>query len=124
MANRENGVRTYAMVVEPDVNIGSKLTDWLAAHCYQAVLARSVEEAIEELSDIRPQLVFVGCSHREAEAQIEVSEILRLIRTVCPGVPMITIADRTTESMTQVMFGQGLRHLPVKPVRGRSFKPL
>jgi DNA-binding NtrC family response regulator len=124
MANRQNGVRTDVMIVEPDVNIGINLTDWLAAHGYQAVLVRSVEEVIEELSNIRPQLVFVGGGHSEPGAQIEISEILRLIRTGCPGVPMITIADRTTDDMTQGMFRQEVHHALVRPVRGGSFKRL
>ena len=86
MANRQSGVRTSMMIVEPDVNIRINLTDWLRAHGYRAVLVRSVEEVIEELSDIRPQLVFVGGGHSEPRGQIEISEILCLIRTVCPGV--------------------------------------
>ena len=116
MANRQNGVRMSMMIVEPDVNMGINLTDWLAAHDYHAVLVRSVEEVIEELSDIRPQLVFVGSDHSEPGAQIEISEMLRLIRTGCPGVPMITIADRTNDDMTQGMFRQEVHHVLVKPV--------
>ena len=113
MANRPNDVRTYVMIAEPDVNIGINLTDRLAAHGYRAVLVRSVEEVIEELSDIRPQLVFVGGGHSKPGAQIE---ILRLIRTGCPGVPMITIADQTNDDMTQGMFRRKVHHVLVKPV--------
>jgi hypothetical protein len=76
MANQQNGVRTCVMIVEPAVNMGIKLSDWLVSHGYQAVLVRSIEAAIEKLSDIRPQLVFVGGGHSEATAQNEISEIL------------------------------------------------
>jgi DNA-binding NtrC family response regulator len=110
------------MIVEPDVNIGSKLADWLTAHDCQAVAIESVEAAIEELSDIRPQLVFVSGGHSEPAAEIEISEITQLIRTVCPGVPMITIADRPNEDMAQVMFCQGVHHVLGKPVRSGSIK--
>jgi len=116
MANRPNDVRTYVMIVEPDVNIGINLTDRLAAHGYRVVLVRSVEEVIEELSNIRPQLVFVGGGYSKPGAQIEISEILRLIRTGCPGVPMITIADQTNDDMTQGMFRRKVYHVLVKPV--------
>ena len=122
MVNRQGRVRTCVMIVESDVNIGSKLADWLTAHDCQAVAIESVEAAIEELSDIRPQLVFVSGGHSEPAAEIEISEITQLIRTVCPGVPMITIADRTNEDMAQVMFCQGVHHVPGKPVRGGSIK--
>jgi DNA-binding response OmpR family regulator len=122
MASRQNGVRTYVMIVEPDVNIGLHLTDWLSAHSYQAVLVRSVEEVIEALRGIRPQLVFVGGGHSEPGIQIEISETLRLIRTGCPGVPMITIADRTNDYLTQGnMFRQEVHRDLVKPVQGGSF---
>jgi DNA-binding NtrC family response regulator len=116
MTNRQNGVRTCVMIVEPDVNIEINLIDRLAAHGYRAVLVRSVEEVIEELSNIRPQVVLVGGGRCEHGARIEISEILGLIRTVCPGVPMITIADRTNDDMTQRVFRQEVHHVLVKPV--------
>ena len=106
MVSRENTVRPGVMIVEPDVNSGIKLADWLMAHGYEAVLVRSVEAAIEELCDIRPRLVFVGSGHSEPTAQIEISEILRLIRTVCPGVPVLTIEDWANEDVTQIVFRQ------------------
>ena len=115
MASRENAVRPGVMIVEPDVNNGIKLADWLVAHGYKAVLVRSVEAAIDELCDIRPRLVFVGSGHSEPTAQIEISEILRLIRTVCPGVPMLT-ADWANEDVTQIVFRQTGHHVRVKPV--------
>lgn len=116
MANRQNGVRTCVMIVEQDLDFGIKLADWLAAHGYQAVLVRSVDAAIDELSVIRPQAVFVGLGYSEPAAQIGMSEILLLIQTVCPRVPVITIAGRTSEHLTQIVFRQGVRHFLVKPV--------
>ena len=114
MTNRQNRVRTCVMIVEPDVNIGVKLADWLAGHGYQPALVRSVEAAIEELSDIRPQLVFVGGGRSEPAAQIEVSEILRLIRIVSPGVPMITIADQTGKDLTHTVLRQEVPYVQFK----------
>ena len=116
MASREHTLRPGVMIVEPDVNSGIELADWLIAHGYKAVLVRSVEAAIEGLCDIRPRLVFVGDSHSEPTAQIEISEILRLIRTVCPGVPMLTIADWPNEDVTQFVLRQRGQHVRVKPV--------
>jgi DNA-binding response OmpR family regulator len=104
------------MIVEPDVNIGNKLANWLVGHGYEAVLVRSVEAAVEELCDIRPRLVFVGSGHSWPTAQIEISEILRLIRTVCPGVPMLTIADWANVDVTQIEFRQRDHKVRIKPV--------
>ena len=116
MANQQDAERLCVMIVEQDVDFGLKLADWLAAHGYQAVLVRSVDAAIEELSEIRPQAVFVGRSFSEPAAQIGMSEILLLIQTLCPRVPMVTIADQASENLTQVVFRQGVRHFLVKPV--------
>lgn len=115
MANQETRMRTCVMIVEPDVNIGIKLADWLMAHGYQAVLIRSVEAAIEELRDIRIRLVFVGGGHSEPAALLEISEILRVIRTTCPGAPMLTIADWANEDVTQIVFREGVDHALVSP---------
>jgi DNA-binding NtrC family response regulator len=109
MANRENGIRTCVMIVEPDVNIAISRADWLAPHGYQAVLVRSVEGVIEKLSYLRPQLVFVGRDYSEPSTQIEISQIVQLIRTVCPGVPMITIENRAHEETTEAKVRQ-IRH--------------
>jgi DNA-binding NtrC family response regulator len=116
MANRQNPERLCVMIVEQDVDFGIKLADWLAAHGCQAVLVRSIDEAIEELREIRPQAVFVGRGFSEPAAQIGMSEILLLIQTLCPRVPMVTIADQAGESLTQVVFRQGVRHFLVRPV--------
>ena len=93
MVNQQQVERPCVMIVEQGLEFGLKLADWLAAYGYQTVTVRSVDEAIEELSEIRPQAVFVGRSFSESTAQIGMSEILLLIQTLCPRVPMIKIAD-------------------------------
>lgn len=116
MATRQNREGACVMIVEQDLDFGFKLADWLAAHGYQAVLVRSVDAAIDELCEVRPQAVFVGRGFSEPAAQIGMSEILLLIQTLCPRVPMITIADQTSKDLTQIVFRQGVRHFLVKPV--------
>ena len=116
MVNRRNDKRACVMIVEQDVGFGFKLADWLASHGYQPVLVRSVEAAIEGLSDISPELVFVGHDHSEPAAQIGVPEILHVIRTLCPRVRMITIADRPTKDLTPSGFRQGVHQFGVMPV--------
>jgi DNA-binding NtrC family response regulator len=116
MASRENGERTRVMIVEQDLDFGMKLADWLTTHGYQPVFVRTVEAAIDELSSFRPRGIFVGLGCSEPAAQIDLAEILLLIQTVCPNVPVLTIADQTSEDLTQVVFRQGVRRFLVKPV--------
>jgi DNA-binding NtrC family response regulator len=116
MANRQNGGRTCVMIVEQDWVFGMKLADWLAAHGYQPVLVRSVDAAINELSDIRPQAVFVGLRASKPQAQMNADEVLLMIQTICPLVPVITMADEASKLQTQIVFRQGGRSFLVKPV--------
>ena len=104
MVNRQHVERLCVMIVEQDLEFGLKLADWLAAYGYQAVLVRSVEEAIEELSEIRPQAVFVGRALSEPAAQMGMSELLLLIQTLCPRVTMIKVAEHLSEDLTQIVF--------------------
>ena len=116
MASRQNGERTRVMIVEPDLEFGLKLADWLAAHGYQPVFVRTIDAALDGLSGFRPQAVFVGLGCSALEAQIDMVEILLLIQTVCPCAPVIMMANQTTEDLTQVVFRQGVRRFLIKPM--------
>jgi DNA-binding NtrC family response regulator len=116
MVSGQNGGRTRVMIVEQDWAFGMKLADWLAAHGYQPVLVRDVDAAIAELSDIRPQAVFVGLQDSTRQAQMNVGEVVLMIQTICPLVPVITMADEASQVQTQVVFRQGGRSFLVKPV--------
>ena len=116
MASRQNGERIRVMIVERDLDFGLKLADWLATHGYQPVFVRTMEAAIDELSGVRPRAIFVGLSCSEPAAQLDMAEVLQMIQTVCPRVPVITIADELSEHLTQVVFRQGARRVVVKPV--------
>jgi len=116
MASRQNGERIRVMIVEQDLDFGLKLADWLATHGYQPVFVRTVEAAIDELSGVRPRAIFVGLGCAEPAAQLDIAEVLLMIQTVCPRVPVITIADEIREHQTQVVFRQGARRFVVKSV--------
>jgi DNA-binding NtrC family response regulator len=116
MASWQNGERTRVMIVEQESDFGLKLADWLASHGYQPVFVRTVDAAINELSGVRPRAIFVGLGYSEPAARIDIAEVLLMIQTVCPSVPVSTRADQTSEDLTQVVFRQGARRFVVKPV--------
>ena len=116
MVSGQNGERTRVMIVEQNWEFGMKLADWLAAHGYQPVLVRDVDAAIAELSDIRPQAVFVGLQDSKLQAHMNIGEVVLMIQTICPLVPVITMADEASQVQTQVVFRQGGRSFLVKPV--------
>jgi DNA-binding NtrC family response regulator len=116
MASQQNSERTRVMIVEQDLDLGLKLADWLATQGYQPVFVRSVDAAIDELSGVRPQAIFVGLGCSEPAARIDIAEVLLMIQTVCPRVPAITVSGQTNEDLTQVVFRQGARRFVVKSV--------
>jgi DNA-binding NtrC family response regulator len=114
--SQRNGERTRVMIVEHDLDYGMKLADWLATHGYHPVLLRTVEAAIGEVNDIRPQAIFIGLRSPERGSQMNAFEALLLIQTICPLVPVITIGDRASEDFAQLVVRQGVRRFLVKPV--------
>jgi DNA-binding NtrC family response regulator len=118
MASWRNGGRTRVLIVEQDLDFGMKLADWLATHGYQPVLIRSIDDAaIGELSGVRPAAIFVGLGCSEPATRVDIVEVLLMIQTVCPCMPVTTTADQTSEDLTQVVFRQGVRRFLVKPVK-------
>ena len=92
MTSRQNGERMRVMIVEQDLDFGMKLADWLATHGYLPVFVRTVDAAIDELSSVRPRAIFFGLGCSEPAARIDIAEVLLMIQTVCPRVPVITIS--------------------------------
>lgn len=120
MTSRQNGERTRVMIVEQDLEFGLKLADWLATHGYHPAFISTANAAIDGLAGFRPQAVFVGLDCSARAAQVDMVEILLLIQTTCPSVPVIMMADQSSEDLAHVVFRQGVRRLLVKPVEFSS----
>lgn len=116
MTNRQHVERTRVMIVEQDQELGLKLADWLATHGYHPVFIRTVNAAIDGLAGFKPKAVFVGLGCSAPAARVDMVEILLLIQTICPSVPVIMMADQSSEDLTHVVFRQGVRRFLVKPV--------
>lgn len=116
ITSRQNGERTRVMILEQDLEFGLKLADWLATHGYHPTFVRTVSIAIDALAGFRPQAVFVGLGCSARAVQVDMVEIIFLIQTICPSVPVIMMADQTSEDLRQVVFRQRVRRLLVKPV--------
>jgi DNA-binding NtrC family response regulator len=116
MASQQNGKRTCVMIVEPDWDFGIKLADWLASQGYQPVLTRTIDSAIVEFGSVRPQAIFVGLQSSVPQSQMNAGEVLLMIQTICPLVPIIAIADEARQVQTQVVLRRGVRRFLVKPV--------
>lgn len=118
MAARKNSKRACIMIVDHDFDYGIKLADWLASQRYQAVLVRSLQAAVPEFLDIRPGAVLVGFAQTESAFSLDLQRLFRVIETACTHVPVITMGNRTSGVLTNIVYGGFLRHLhlPIKPV--------
>ncbi len=116
MTSLQNVERTRVMIVEQDQELGLKLADWLATHSYHPLFIRTVNAAIDGLAGFKPKAVFVGLGCSPPAARVDMVEVLLLIQTICPSVPVIMMADQSNEDLTHVVFRQGVRRLLVKPV--------
>lgn len=118
MENLSKQKRPCVMIVDYDLDFGVKLADWLAAHSYQAVLVRSIETAIDECRDLRPQAIFIGLSSSEPVTALTLRRLFRTIKVTAPHVPIVTMGGRTRWGQADLPHGGGLRHLhlPSKPI--------
>jgi DNA-binding NtrC family response regulator len=116
MTSRQNVERTRVMIVEQDLEFGLKLADWLATHGYHPAFISTANAATDALVGFRPQAVFVGLGCSARTARIDMFEILLLIQTIFPSVPVIMMADQTSGDLKHVVFRQGVLRFLVKPV--------
>lgn len=116
MANQGERKRACVMIATQDFGFGIQLADWLAAHGYQAVLVRSVEHAIDECRELKPQAVFIGLGQSDATTPIMLHRLHRTIEQVCPGITVITMGDRASGKLIEVISGGAVRHVLVKPI--------
>jgi DNA-binding NtrC family response regulator len=118
METLPNKKRACVLIVDHNLEYGIKLADWLAAHAYQAILVRSLETAINECRELRPQAVFIGLSFSEPVATLSLRRLFRTIKTASPHVPVITMGPQTNGDQTDIPNSGLLRHLhlPLKPL--------
>lgn len=116
MENLLKQERACVMIVDHDVDFGARLADWLTAHGYQAVLVRSMETAIEECRELRPQTVFIGLGRSESAPSMDLRGLFRVIEATCPRVSVITMGYRASGKLIEVVTGGAVRHVLVKPI--------
>lgn len=108
--------RRRVMIVEHEWDYGIRLADWLAAHGYQPVVVRSVDAAITELSDVRPHAIVLALGPCTAPRQIAATELLLLIETACPQLPVIMIAEASDAQRIPPVVRRTARRCLTKPL--------
>lgn len=115
MADQPSRKRACVMIVEPHLDFGIKLADWLAARGCQAVLIRSIDTAIAECTAVNPQAVFIKLSRSHPTAGSNLPDLLRAIEATCARAPVLIMVDRACEGLARIMREEAIRHFPIKP---------
>jgi DNA-binding response OmpR family regulator len=103
MHNDAIATRKRVMVISQRSRPRLELADWLASDGYEVAIAQKTDEAIEQLSAMRPDRIILDL-HLPIASGLE---MLRLIRLQSPQVPVFTIEENTCRADTEVSYHAG-----------------
>ena len=83
--------RERVVIVDRDLDFGLKLADCLASSGYHAVLGRSLDAMLEDLSEMRPGAILLSSDPRDHEIGANGAETLRTVKALCPQAPVIAL---------------------------------
>ncbi len=83
--------RERVVIVDRDLDFGLKLADCLASSGYHAVLGRSLDAMLDDLSELQPGAILLSSDPQDHEIDRNETETLRTVKALCPGAPVITM---------------------------------
>ena len=83
--------RERVVIVDRDLDFGLKLADCLASSGYHAVLSRSLDAMLEDLTEMQPGAILLGSDPRNQAVGGNGAETLRAVKALCPQAPVITL---------------------------------
>jgi DNA-binding response OmpR family regulator len=95
------------LIVDPDLQFGLTLADWLAANGYHPILVRSLGTVIDEIGDMQPDAILLSSDPLRQEWPAHSGDALRLVRNACPTVPVITITQSNQNAWLDVFLRDG-----------------
>ena len=106
--------RKRVIIISCGTKFGLELADWLASDGYEVAIARQADEAVEQLSTIRPDGIVLDRHLPIADGL----EALRLIKLQCPQVPVFTITEMTSRVHSCLKAGSGDSSFFLTPLQG------
>jgi DNA-binding response OmpR family regulator len=103
--------RPRVMIVHHAADFALKLADWIAAHGYEAAIARDVEDMLELLHEARPDGVLLDLHLRALGGM----QVLRLIKAIHPQVPVVTITEGPLNELALLSVKAGACGFLLKP---------
>jgi len=83
--------RERVVIVDRDLDFGLKLADCLASSGYHAVLGRSLDAMIEDLSEMQPGAILLSDDPCDGELGSDGAATLQEVKSLCPEAPVITL---------------------------------
>ena len=83
--------RERVVIVDRNLDFGLKLADCLASSGYHAVLGRSLDALIDELSEMQPNAILLSPEPWHHGIVGKQTETLRTVKALCPRAPVISV---------------------------------
>lgn len=92
--------RERVVIVDRDLDFGLKVADHLASSGYHAVLARSLDAMLDDLSEMRPGAILLSDETPAEKMDGPGTATLRTLKALCPHAPVITFIKPPKDGST------------------------
>ena len=92
--------RERVVIVDRDFDFGLKLADCLASSGYHAVLGRSLDAILDDLSEMQPGAILLSSDPWNRENTDNQRETLRTVKALCPQAPVISLMKPKHDTLT------------------------
>lgn len=107
--------RVRVMIVDPELQLGLRLADYLATSGYQAVLVRDLESTLAQLGEIQPAIILLNQDSSDGHPPSAGIDSLRIISRFCPQAPVLTLNRSRNAHRTASLQSSDLPSSPPPP---------
>ena len=90
--------RERVVIVDRNLDFGLKLADCLASSGYHAVLGRSLDAILDDLSEMQPDAILLSPDLWDQGSAGNETETLRTVKALCPEAPVISVMKPTHDT--------------------------
>ena len=91
--------RERVVIVDRNFDFGLKLADCLASSGYHAVLGRSLDAILDDLSEMQPDAILLSPEPWDHGIAGEETETLRTVKALCPLAPVISVMKPAQDTL-------------------------
>lgn len=108
--------RERVVIVDRDLDFGLKVADWLASSGYHAVLGRSLDAMLEDLSEMQPGAILLSGDPCDGEPDSDGDATLQAVKSLCPQAPVITLRKPGQTALTSMRLQKRTHEGRSKPI--------